>query len=352
MTRTRKTEQPYKAKADISVLMGEESPSTAPLMLPIELISLPDSQPRRYFDPVKMEQLVQSVLTHGILENLLVRPLTEQENQYELVAGERRYRAALLSGLKEVPVSIRELTDEQALQVSLVENLLREDLNPVEETEGILQLLAIRLQIPVTDIPNLLYRMQHEAKGKVAQNVLGNEQGQGIMAVFEELGKLSWESFASSRLPLLKLPQDILSALRAGKIEYTKAQMVARVKDTEQRQSLLKEAIALDLSLSEIRERVKALQPQVTQESPKATIQSITRRLSQSKIWEEPKKWKQVQALLKKLEALIPEEPAEEQLTEQVNSSSEPAEEEPTEQVNSSSEPAEEEPTEQVNSEE
>lgn len=350
--RTRKTEQPYKAKADISVLMGEESPSIAPLLLPIDLISLPDSQPRRYFDPLKMEQLVQSVKTHGILENLLVRPLTEQENQYELVAGERRYRAALEAGLKEVPVSIRELTDEQALQVSLVENLLREDLNPVEETEGILQLLAIRLSLPPTDIPSLLYRMQHEVKGNTAQNVLGNEQGQGIIAVFEELGKLSWESFASSRLPLLKLPPDILSALRAGKIEYTKAQAIARVKDTELRQTLLSEAIASDFSLMEIRERVKATHLQVPEESPKAAIQSLTRRLSQSKIWEDPKKWKQVQALLKKLESFIPEEPVDEpavaeQLTEAEISEEPAVAEQLTEQVIS-----QEESTELVNSEE
>jgi ParB family transcriptional regulator, chromosome partitioning protein len=307
--RTRKTEQPYKAKANIDVLMGEE-PNSAPLMLPIESISLPASQPRRYFDPVKMEQLVQSVKTHGILENLLVRPIPDKENQYELVAGERRYQAAKGAGLKEVPVSIRELSSEQALQVSLVENLLREDLNPVEETEGILQLLAIRLSLKVDDIPSLLYKMQHEAKGNIAQNVLGNEQGQGIIAVFEELGQLSWESFASSRLPLLKLPPDILEALRAGQIEYTKAQAVARVKNQEQRLALLEEAITNDLSLSEIRTRVKALQPLGTQESPKATIQSITRRLSQSKVWEDPYKWKQVQNLLKKLSALIPEEQA------------------------------------------
>lgn len=273
MTRTRKTELPYKAKANIDVLMGEESPNSAPLMLPIESLSLPSSQPRRYFDPVKMEQLVQSVKTHGILENLLVRPIPDKDNQYELVAGERRYRAALEAGLKEVPVTIRELTDVQALQVSLVENLLREDLNPVEETEGILQLLAIRLSLPVSDIPSLLYKMQHEAKGNTAQNVLGNEQGQGIMAVFEELGKLSWESFASSRLPLLKLPPDILEALRSGEIEYTKAQAIARVKDIKLRQPLLEEAIASNLSLSEIRLRVKALQPIPIQESPKATIQ-------------------------------------------------------------------------------
>jgi ParB family chromosome partitioning protein len=308
MVRPRKTEQPYKAKADISVLMGDEQPSTDPLLLPIDSISLPESQPRRYFDPGKMEQLIQSIKIHGILENLLVRPLPGQESQYELVAGERRYRAAIAVGLKEVPVTIRELTPEQALQLALVENLLREDLNPVEETQGILQLLSIQLNMPVAEVPNLLYRMQHEAKGKVAQNVLGNEQGQAIMAVFEELGKLSWESFVSSRLPLLKLPAEILEALQAGKIAYTKAQLIARVKDKEQRQSLLEEAITADLSLNEIKERVKALQPATQTETPQATIQAVTRRITQSKVWENPKKWKQVQTLFKKLEALITEE--------------------------------------------
>ncbi|MBD2207789.1 ParB/RepB/Spo0J family partition protein [Calothrix sp. FACHB-1219] len=308
MPRIRKTEQPYKAKADISVLMGEEQATTEPLLLPVKSITMPSGQPRRYFDPVKMEQLIQSIKTHGILENLLVRPLPDLENKYELVAGERRYRAALAAKLKEVPVTIRELTADEALSLALIENLLREDLNPVEETEGILQLLSIRLAIPRTDIPNLLYRMQHEAKGKVAQNILGNEKGQTVMAVFEELGKLSWESFVSSRLPLLKLPAEILEALQGGKIAYTKAQLIARVKDKEQRQSLLEEAIAADLPLSEIKERVKALQPPTDTETPQATIKAVTRRITQSKVWENPRKWKQVQTLLKKLEALATEE--------------------------------------------
>ncbi|AFZ15595.1 ParB domain protein nuclease (plasmid) [Crinalium epipsammum PCC 9333] len=91
MPRPRKTEQPYKAKANIDFLMGEEQPSITPLSIPIDSISLPETKPRRYFDPAKMEQLIQSVKTHGILENLLIRPLPGQESKYELVAGERRY---------------------------------------------------------------------------------------------------------------------------------------------------------------------------------------------------------------------------------------------------------------------
>ncbi len=302
---SRKSEQPYRGKADLSVLFGDEESHLSPQMVAIDAISLTSQQPRRYFEQQKMEQLIQSVKVHGVLENLLVRPLKAQENQYELIAGERRYRAAIAAGLKEVPVTIRDVTDEEALQLALVENLLREDLNPVEQTEGILNLLAIRLSVSVSDVPLILYRMQHEVKGNVAQNVLGNEQGQTILAVFSELGKFSWESFVNSHLPLLKLPTEILEALRAGKIAYTKAKAIAKVKSAMERQSLLESAIASDLTLSQIRERVQAVQPKSSVESPQATIQAVTRMISQSKVWEDPKKWKQIQSLLKKLEALV-----------------------------------------------
>jgi ParB-like partition proteins len=122
--------------------------------------------------------LVLSIKEHGILEPLLVRPRSGGE--YELVAGERRYRAAQKLGLAEVPVVIRKLTDEEALALSLIENLHREDLNPVEETEGILQLLSLKLNVAVEETISLLYRMQNEAKGKVTQNVLGSHLGKRL----------------------------------------------------------------------------------------------------------------------------------------------------------------------------
>jgi len=304
----RKSERPYKGKANLDVLFGEEESKTAPQTVPIDSITLPPSQPRRYFDPMKMEQLIESVKAHGVLENLLIRPLPDKDSSYELIAGERRYRAARSAGLKEVPVTIRSLTDEQALQISLVENLLREDLNPVEETEGILQLLAIRLNVPREEVTSLLYRMRDEQRGKVPHNVMGNEQGQTLQAVFEELGSITWESFVSNRLPLLNLKEDIKDALQTGKIAYTKATALARLKDEAARQSLLEEAIEQDLSLSQIRERIKALQPKTEISSPSSQFDATTRRLKAAKLWENPKKWKRVQALLQKLEALIEEE--------------------------------------------
>jgi ParB family chromosome partitioning protein len=91
-----------------------------------------------------------------------VRPI--DSGQYELVAGERRYRAAKDCGLEKVPVVVRELSNEDAFQLALIENLLREDLNPVEETEGILQLLAVRLKRNVESVPTLLHRLQREHK--------------------------------------------------------------------------------------------------------------------------------------------------------------------------------------------
>ena len=136
----------------------------------IDSIVLPASQPRRYFDPQKLQQLTESVRQHGILEPLLVRPAPEA-GKYELVAGERRYRAAREVGLTSVPVTIRELTDEAALQLALVENLQREDLNPVEEAEGILQLLGIRLKMSASEVPSLLYRMRNQTP---ADGVVGD----------------------------------------------------------------------------------------------------------------------------------------------------------------------------------
>jgi ParB family chromosome partitioning protein len=252
-----------------------------------------------------MEELIQSVEAHGILENLIVRPLPGKDNQYELIAGTRRYQAAITAGLEEVPCSICNLTDEQALALALTENLQREDLNAVDETESILQLLALRLNVSVEQVPSLLFRMQDEQRRKVPLNILGSEQGQTVITVFKELGKFSWESFVSMRLPLLNLPQEILSLIRDQKIAYTKAQVVARIKDPASRQTLLEEAIASRLSLNQIKERVNALQPNSDSPSPKATIQEVTRRVTKSRVWENQDRWERVKVLLKELLVIV-----------------------------------------------
>lgn len=304
-----KKDQPYTSKLKgVAALLGEmEAPSAAAQFVAIRSIRLPKQQPRRYFDPDKLEQLTSSVKNFGILEPLLVRRL--QLDEYELVAGERRYRAAQKAGLTEIPVVIRELSDEEALQLALIENLQREDLNPVEETEAILQLLATQLASGVEEVRALLYRMQNEVKGKVTQNVLGSPQSELIKTVFNSLGLMSWESFTSSRLPLLNLPDDVIEALRQGRIEYTKAQAIARLKDTSLRQALLNEAIEKKLSLKEILQRIKQIrQPIAKPPSLKNRFQEMSSRLQKAKFWHDQEKQQALLRLIEQMEALLDED--------------------------------------------
>lgn len=293
-------------------------PSEPESNLPLSSIVVSPFQPRRYFDPTKQQQLEASISEHGILEPLVVRPAGNEK--YELVAGERRYRAAQNLKLASVPVVIRTLTDEQAMTLALVENLIREDLNPVEETEGILALLGIELKIPASEVPALLYRLRNQQSSDNVitnknQTVISNDADgtvslqQTVQSVFESVG-MSWESFVANRLPLIKLPQDVLEVLRAGKIAYTKAKAIAKLKDEETRQQLLAEAIEKNLSLTQIKERIKELQPPPEQLiTPQTQLKETYRRLNKSKLWEKsPKKWKRVRDLLKKMEALLEEE--------------------------------------------
>lgn len=97
-------------------------------------------QPRRRFDEESLSELAQSIADHGIIQPLLVRPIAD--GGYQLVAGERRWRAARLAGLTEVPVVIRELSDDEVVVLSLIENLQREDLNPIEEALGFQKLMV------------------------------------------------------------------------------------------------------------------------------------------------------------------------------------------------------------------
>ncbi|MBW4559214.1 MAG: ParB/RepB/Spo0J family partition protein [Trichormus sp. ATA11-4-KO1] len=299
-------DRPYQQMKTLDILFGESQPVAE--IVSIEAICLPPQQPRRYFDPQAMQELVESVRQHGILQPLLVRLLPD--NKYELVAGERRYRAAKEVNLTEVPVVIRELNDEEAMQLSLIENLCREDLNPVEETEGILQLLALRLGGNVDDITPLLYKMKNAAdkNDESRHNVMPNPEAQLVEETFTNLGLMTWESFVKNRLPLLNLPDDVLAALRQGKIAYTKAKVIARLKDETARQELLKAAISENLSLTQIQSRLKALLPTSDTNERKERLEGTIRRVKQIRVWEDQHKWNRLEALLAQIEELLAQE--------------------------------------------
>ena len=107
--------------------------------LPISEIIPNKEQPRKTFDEAALDELAESIKQHGVLQPLLVRPLVT--GGYQLVAGERRWRASRRAGLREVPVVVKELTDTETMEIAIIENLQREDLNPIEEAEGLQALI-------------------------------------------------------------------------------------------------------------------------------------------------------------------------------------------------------------------
>jgi len=270
----------------------------------IENILLPSKQPRRYFDSEKLEDLAASIRQHGVLEPILVRPLPD--GKYELVAGERRYKASQLAGLKEIPIVVRELSDQGAVQLALVENLQREDLNPVEETEGLLELLTLNLQCSREKILDALTQMATAQKKGTDLSVNVSRRIEAIAKILKSTVGITPESFRTSRLPLLKLPPDVLEVLRRGKLEYTKARAISRLKDDSLRQKLLQEAIAQNLSLTQIKERFQDL-TSTAERKPTLSdrLVSVSRKVKQG--LDDPKKQRRLEKLLQELESLVEE---------------------------------------------
>ena len=282
---------------------------TTSITVPISKIQALPKQPRRYFDEEKLAKLVQSVKEHGILEPLLVRPLTQ--NKYELIAGGRRLRAAVEAGLTEVPIVSKQLDDKQALEVALLENLQREDLNPVEEVEAILTLLTIQMNVTATQIKSILNEAANAKKRNLELTENVSRHLETIENTLAVIGRFNAESFRTSRLPLLNLPSDVLEVLRQGKIEYTKARAIARIKSEQQRTELLEKAIVQNLSLTKIKELIQQLEDK-QDDSEETTQQRLTRqyseigkRLKGSKIWSDNRKGKKLERLLGDLENLL-----------------------------------------------
>jgi ParB family transcriptional regulator, chromosome partitioning protein len=279
---------------NVSLFGADDEVAPSSNELPINKIKLPDQQPRCYFDPEKQASLMASIEQHGILEPILVRPIGIE---YELVAGERRYRAAQALNLQKVPVIVREMTDREAQQIALVENLQRENLNPIEETEAILGLLSLELNLQKSEVITLLHQLKKQDKNNVIPKV---------EEVFASLSTMSWLSFVQNRLPLLNLPEEVLEALRQGKIAYTKARAIGQVKDEDARQALLTEAIKSDLSLTDIRGRVDEGKKGAKPVGDLGTrLGDVYKRAKKAKLWNDPEKHQQIEEALNILEKLL-----------------------------------------------
>ena len=171
--------------------------------LPVSDLRVGSAQPRRSFDLERLSELAESIRVHGVLQPLLVRSV---DGEYEIVAGERRWRAAQLAGLTEVPVVVRQLSNEQARAAALIENLQRDNLNVIDEVDGKLELVALTLGLE-----------REEARKRLMQllrAVPGDEHEQ-LDQVFRSMGE-TWRTFAKNKLRILNWPQPVLEALRAG----------------------------------------------------------------------------------------------------------------------------------------
>ena len=260
MSRSRPT------RPDLGGLLGESAallraPGTPPT-LPVAELRPGAGQPRRSFNEAGLEALAQSIRSEGVLQPLLVRAVG---GGYEIVAGERRWRAAQLAGLNEVPVIIRELTDQQARVAALLENLQREDLNLIDEVDGKLDLAAAALGLSRDDARARLIRLTKEAPG---------EESAALDALFAPLGE-TWGSFAKNKLRVLAWPPAIVEALRAG-LKLTLASVI--VGAPEAQQTALITLAQQGASRTELQAEVDRLSPREAPAS--AAASAVARKLS------------------------------------------------------------------------
>lgn len=202
--------------------LEEISPSSA-VRLKINEIEPNREQPRKEFDEKALSELADSISRHGVIQPLLVRPLSD--GSYQLVAGERRWRAARLAGLSDVPVVIKELSDSEAMEIALIENLQREDLNPIEEAQG------LKLLIDTYGLT------QEDCASRVGK---------------------SRPAIANS-LRLLALPDTLLDLVKSGKLSSGHARALLPLSDGEKMLSLAQEIISKELSVRETERAVKLL---------------------------------------------------------------------------------------------
>ena len=150
MAEPKMNEKPSRLGRGLAALIGDMAPIEAPRAadnanggqrrLPVEFLIANRANPRRDFDSDQLDELTSSIREKGVMQPLLVRPTTDP-NQFEIIAGERRWRAAQRAGLHDVPVVVREVDDKEALELAIIENVHRVDLNPLEEAQGYEQLI-------------------------------------------------------------------------------------------------------------------------------------------------------------------------------------------------------------------
>lgn len=214
----------------LDALLGQATPSVVPENsqdqqlrdLPVDLIQRGKYQPRRDMDPQALEELAQSIRAQGVMQPIIVRPI--DADRYEIIAGERRWRAAQQAGLDHIPVVIREVSDEAAIAMALIENIQREDLNPIEE--------AIALQ-----------RLQEEFD--LTQQQVADAVGKSRVTI-------------TNLLRLMALPDDVKLLLERGDLEMGHARALLGL-PAEQQTDAARQVVAKGLTVRQTEALVRQL---------------------------------------------------------------------------------------------
>ncbi|MEO0691415.1 MAG: ParB/RepB/Spo0J family partition protein [Pseudomonadota bacterium] len=221
-----------------------EAPPPTDHMIPIDQITANPDQPRRVFDATALQELAASIEEQGIIQPLILRPDPAAPNRYQIVAGERRWRAAQMAKLHAVPAVIREFDDLQLLEVAIIENIQRADLNPVEEAAGYKQLVE---------------RFGHTQE-KMA----------------EALGKS--RSYIANAMRLLALPQDVLDMVSDGRLSAGHARALITAADPL---TLAREVVKKGLSVRQAEKLAKGAAASKTRPETSGAKDADTRMLEQ-----------------------------------------------------------------------
>ena len=210
----------------LSALFGDEKPKDKPQEISqLNTVSISDLsrnpyQPRQYFSEEKLEELANSIKKNGVIQPIAVRPNKTETGRYEIVAGERRWIAAQRAGLHEIPVRILELSDVESLEVAIVENIQRDDLNPIEEARGYKRL-------------NEEFKYDHENISKLMSKS---------------------RSHVSNTLRLLTLPKDVIAMLEEGTLTSGQARPLIGISNAS---SIAEEIVSKNYSARKVEYLVK-----------------------------------------------------------------------------------------------
>jgi ParB family chromosome partitioning protein len=237
------SEKEERLETDLPVV--HPSPSGSISEIPVEHIEVNPFQPRTHFDQDALQELAESIKVHGIIQPITVRKLAR--DQYQLISGERRFQASQLAGLKTIPAYVRSADDQQMLEMALIENIQRENLNAIE--------IALSYQRLISEC-------------NLNQEQLGERVGKNRATV-------------TNYLRLLKLPPDVQIAVRDNRITMGHARAIINVENPEQQLYIFKKILAEDLSVRKVEELVRSLSETTSEKGKTTTPATSNREISQ-----------------------------------------------------------------------